>query len=159
MDELDRKLIEALRGNARATYAELGRLVGMSGPSVAERVQRLEQAGVITGYHAAVEFRALGLPVAALVGVHLSDTSDQDEVAAALAALEEIEDCWFVAGDESFVLKVRVIDVPALEVTLSRLRQIPGVSRTRTTVVLSTKWENRPSVSQPAASDTSSSRP
>src|SRR3954447_4668828 len=136
MDDVDRALIGALRANARSSYAELGRLVTMSGPSVAERVQRLEQAGVITGYHAAVDPKALGLPVAALVGVHLSDTSDQDEVARALAGLEEVEDCWFVAGDESFLIKVRVADVPELEGTLSRLRQIPGIARTRTTVVL-----------------------
>jgi len=98
---------------------------------------------VITGYHAAVEPSAIGLPVAALVGVHLTDTSDQDAVAVALGTLEEVEDCWFVAGDEAFMLKVRVADVTSLERTLSRLRKIPGVARTRTTVVLSTKWENR----------------
>lgn len=143
MDAVDQALIEALRSNARASYAELGRVVGMSGPSVTDRVQRLEQAGVITGYHAAVDPAALGLSVAALVGIHLSDTSDQDAVATALAKLEEIEDCWFVAGEESFLIKVRVEDVPALERTLSRLRKIRGVSRTRTTVVLSTKWEDR----------------
>ena len=143
MDAVDQSLIEALRANARASYAELGRAVGMSGPSVAERITRLEQAGVITGYHAAVDPAALGLSVAALVGVHLSDTSDQDVVATALALLEEIEDCWFVAGDESFLIKARVAGMPELEAILSRLRQIRGVSRTRTTVVLSTKWENR----------------
>jgi Lrp/AsnC family leucine-responsive transcriptional regulator len=143
MDDIDRALIAALRSNARASWAELGRLVGLSGPSVTERVSRLEQAGVITGYHAAVDPAALGRSVAALVGVHLSDTSDQGAVAASLEKLEEIEDCWFVAGDESFLLKVRVPDVEALEGTLSRLRKIRGISRTRTTVVLSTKWEDR----------------
>ncbi|MDQ1604487.1 MAG: Lrp/AsnC family transcriptional regulator, leucine-responsive regulatory protein [Actinomycetota bacterium] len=143
MDGVDRALILALREGARASYAELGRAVGLSGPSVAERVTRLEQTGVITGYHAAVDVSALGLGVAALVGVHLSDTSDQDAVAVALAKLEEVEDCWFVAGDESFQIKVRVGDIAALESTLSRLRKIRGVSRTRTTVVLSTKWEGR----------------
>jgi len=143
VDTVDQALIEALRANARAGYAELGRVVAMSGPSVADRVTRLEQAGVITGYHAAVDPAALGLPVAALVGVHLSDDSDQDAVTAALADLEEIEDCWFVAGDESFLIKVRVSAMPELEATLSRLRRIKGIARTRTTVVLSTKWENR----------------
>lgn len=143
MDDIDRTLIEELRRNGRASWAELGRLVGMSGPSVTERVGRLEASGVITGYHAAVDPAALGRSVAALVGIHLSDTSDQDAVTVALQRLDEIEDCWFVAGDESFLLKVRVPDVPALERTLSRLRRIRGVSRTRTTVVLSTKWEGR----------------
>jgi Lrp/AsnC family leucine-responsive transcriptional regulator len=151
VDDIDRVLIEALRRDARASWAELGRLVGLSGPSVTERVSRLEAAGVITGYHAAVDPVALGRSVAALVGVYLSDTadssesSDQDAVGVALASLEEIEDCWFVAGDESFLVKVRVADVAGLEHTLSRLRRISGVARTRTTVVLSTKWEGRAS--------------
>lgn len=157
MDATDRALIEALRSNARASWAELGRVVGMSGPSVTDRVQRLEQTGVITGYHAAVEPSAVGLSVAALVGVHLTDTSDQDAVTVALGKLEEVEDCWFVAGDESFLLKVRVADVVSLESTLSRLRKIRGVARTRTTVVLSTKWENRGSRSGHAVSDDSPS--
>jgi Lrp/AsnC family leucine-responsive transcriptional regulator len=143
MDDVDRALVTALQQNARATYAELGRLVGLSGPSVTDRVARLEQEGVIGGYRAVVAPAALGRPVAALVGIHLSDTSDQDAVATALAGLPEIEDCWFVAGDESFLVKVRVGDVAELEGTQSRLRRIRGVSRTRTTVVLSTKWEGR----------------
>ena len=143
MDDTDRALLAALRRDGRASWAELGRLVGLSGPSVTDRVARLEAAGVITGYHAAVDPGALGRSVAALVGVHLSDISDQDAVTMALQRLEEIEDCWFVAGDESFLLKVRVPDVAELEQTLSRLRRIRGVARTRTTVVLSTKWEGR----------------
>ncbi len=143
MDDTDRALLAALRRDGRASWAELGRLVGLSGPSVTDRVSRLEAAGVITGYHATVDAGALGRSVAALVGVHLSDTSDQDAVTVALQRLDEVEDCWFVAGDESFLLKVRVPDVAELEQTLSRLRRIRGVSRTRTTVVLSTKWEGR----------------
>ena len=143
MDDTDRALLAALRRDGRASWAELGRLVGLSGPSVTDRVSRLEAAGVITGYHATVDAGALGRSVAALVGVHLSDTSDQDAVTVALERLDEVEDCWFVAGDESFLIKVRVPDVAELEQTLSRLRRIRGVSRTRTTVVLSTKWEGR----------------
>ena len=152
MDDTDRALIDALRQDGRVSWAELGRQVGLSGPSVTDRVSRLEATGVITGYHAAVDATAIGRPVTALVGVHLSDRSDQDAVTVALGRLEEVEDCWFVAGEESFLLKVRVPDVAALEHTLSRLRSIRGVSRTRTTVVLSTKWEGRagPALSNPA---------
>lgn len=143
MDRIDLRLIEALRTEGRASWAELGRRVGLSAPSVTDRVSRLEASGVITGYHAAVDPAAIGLGVGALIGIHLSDTSDQDAVTGALARLEEIEACWFVAGEASFVIKVRVPDVPALERTLSRLRRIRGVARTETTVVLSTKWEDR----------------
>ena len=143
MDGVDRRLLEALAANARASFAELARLVGMSAPSVQDRVRRLEERGVITGYTATVNPEAVGLGVAALVGVYLSDTSDQDAVTRAIEKLPEIESCWFVAGEESFVLTVRTADVAALERTLARLRAVRGISRTRTTVVLSTKWEGR----------------
>ncbi len=150
LDDVDRRLVEALRANGRAPYAELGRLVGMSGPSVQERVRRLEERGIITGYHAAVDPTALGRAVAAIVGVYQTDSADQDELAAAVADLDEVEDCWFVAGEESFIIKVRVPDVVTLESTLARLRRIPGVLRTRTTVVLSTRWEARAASLSPA---------
>lgn len=142
-DAIDRRLIDALRANARASYAELARVVGLSAPAVHDRVRRLESIGVITGYHAAVAPTALGLGVSALVGIHQSDDVEQDDLAHRLAEVDVIEDCWFVAGEEAFVVKVRVPDVDALEHTLAVLRRIPGVARTRTTVVLSTRWEGR----------------
>ena len=143
MDAVDRQLIQALRENGRASYAELGRLVGLSGPSVTDRINRLEQAGVITGYRATVNPASLGLGVTALVGLQLSDAADHEDVASRLRELDEIEDCWFIAGDDSYMLKVRVGDVDGLERTIRRLSGTKGVARTRTTVVLSTKWENR----------------
>jgi Lrp/AsnC family leucine-responsive transcriptional regulator len=143
VDSIDRALIAALRADARATYAELARHVGLSAPAVHDRVRRLEAAGVITGYHAVVAPAALGLGVTALVGILQADAAEQDDLAARLAEVPVVEDCWFVAGDEAFIVKVRVPDVDALEHTLGVLRRIPGVGRTRTTVVLSTRWEGR----------------
>jgi Lrp/AsnC family leucine-responsive transcriptional regulator len=96
--------------------------VGLSSPAVHERVAKLEAAGVITGYRAVVDPAAVGLDV---------------------TALTQVEDCWRVAGNEGYVLKVRVSDIPALEATIVALNRIRGVARTRTTVVLSTKWEGR----------------
>ncbi|RAJ57341.1 Lrp/AsnC family leucine-responsive transcriptional regulator [Streptomyces sp. Amel2xB2] len=143
MDAVDRQLIQALRENGRASYAELGRLVGLSGPSVTDRINRLETAGVITGYRATVDAPSLGLGVTALIGIQLTDATDHEDVAGRLRDLNEIEDCWFIAGDDSFMLKARASDVDALEILIRRLSGTKGVSRTRTTVVLSTKWENR----------------
>jgi Lrp/AsnC family transcriptional regulator, leucine-responsive regulatory protein len=143
VDATDRAILAALRANARIPYADLARSVGLSGPSVAERVKRLEQAGIVTGYHAALAPAALGPGVVALVSVEQSSDGDQDRIAAGLEALPEIEDCWLVAGDEVYVVKVRVPDMPALEATLGNVRKVPGVARTHTTVVLSTKWEAR----------------
>jgi Lrp/AsnC family leucine-responsive transcriptional regulator len=143
VDAVDRKLIDALRANARATYAELARAVGLSAPAAHERVAKLEAAGVITGYHAAVAPEALGYAMNALIGIFLTDSADTDEITASLAGIPVVEDCWFVAGEETFVVKVRVADVAGLEAAIRRLNAIPGVARTRTTVVLSTKFEDR----------------
>jgi Lrp/AsnC family leucine-responsive transcriptional regulator len=117
--------------------------VGLSSPAVHERVGKLEAAGVIAGYRAIVDPTALGLTVTALVGVIESDEVDDTGVEQALRDMPQVEDCWRVAGDEAYVLKVRVSDIPALEATISAMTRIRGVARTRTTVVLSTKWEGR----------------
>ena len=143
MDSVDRKLLDGLRTNARATYAELARTVGLSAPAVHERVAKLEASGVITGYHAAVAAESLGYAMNALIGIFITDSADTDDVAEALAGLPVVEHCWFVAGEETFVVKVRVPDVTGLEGAIRALNSINGVARTRTTVVLSTKFEDR----------------
>ena len=143
MDVVDRQLLDALRANARATYAELARVVGLSAPAVHERVAKLEAAGVITGYHAAIAPESLGYAMNALVGIFITDSADTDSVARQLAELPAVEHCWFVAGEETFVIKVRVPDVSGLESTIRALNAMDGVARTRTTVVLSTKFEDR----------------
>jgi Lrp/AsnC family leucine-responsive transcriptional regulator len=144
VDALDQKIIAELRVNGRATYAELGRVVGLSASSIHERVGKLEANGVITGYHAVVNPSAVGLGVTALVGIQPTDTATDEDVAESLAQLDEVESCYGVAGDDAFVVKVRVSTVDDLEQTLRRLRRISGVARTHTTVVLSTRFEGRP---------------
>lgn len=143
MDDIDRSLLALLLRDARASYAELARAVGLSAPSVHDRVRRLERSGAIRGYAAVVDPAALGLGVTALVGILQREGAEQEDLAAALAQLDQVEDCWAVAGEEAFVVKVRVADVDALEHTLGVLRRTAGVARTRTTVVLSTRFEGR----------------
>jgi Lrp/AsnC family leucine-responsive transcriptional regulator len=143
IDAVDRQLIDLLRANGRASYAELARRVGLSSPAVHERVGKLEAAGVIGGYRAVVDPAGLGLTVTALVGVQESDSVDETGIEDAMWDMPQVEDCWRVAGHEAYVLKVRVSDIPALEATISALNRIRGVARTSTTVVLSTKWEGR----------------
>jgi len=143
IDAVDERLIQLLRDNGRASYAELARQVGLSAPAVHERVAKLESGGVITGYRAVIDPAAVGLGVTALVGLIESDSVVEENIEEALRRVPGVEDCWFVAGSEGYMLKVRVPDIPALESTISALNKIRGVARTRTTVVLSTKWEGR----------------
>ncbi len=144
MDHIDRQILAGLRVHARTTYAELAKLVGLSSASVHERVKRLEERGTILGYTAIVSPPALGLDVCALISVHQTDSAERDDLAMALSGIGAIEDCWSVAGDEAFVVKVRVPDIDALEQVLTELWDIRGIARTRTTVVLTTRWEGRP---------------
>ncbi|HEX6500440.1 MAG TPA: Lrp/AsnC family transcriptional regulator [Micromonosporaceae bacterium] len=144
MDTTDRRLVELLRTNARLSYAELARQVGLSSPAVHERVGKLEAAGVIRAYRADVAPESIGLGVTAMIGIVQSSDSDIDQVLASLHEQPEIESCYFLAGQESFLLKVRVGTIAELEQLIVRLNRTPGVASTRTTIALSTKWENRP---------------
>lgn len=144
LDDIDRQLLDALRNDARASYARLARIVGLSAPSVQDRIRRLERHGVIDSYRVFLGAEVCGLGVSALVSVYQTDSAERDDIAERLAAVPEIEDCWTVAGDEAFVLKVRVTDVAALEGAIAAVQRTSGVARTSTTVVLSTRWENRP---------------
>lgn len=144
MDAIDLRLVELLRENARVSFAELARKVGLSAPAVHERVGKLESSGVIRGYRADVAPEPIGLGVTALIGIIEESTANPDDVIAALRELPEIEACYFLAGPESFQLMARVGTIAELEQLVMRLSRTPGIAATRTTIALSTKWENRP---------------
>ncbi len=143
LDERDLAIISALQEDARATYAEVGRRVGLSASAVHERVRKLEQAGAIQGYRAVVAPGALGLDVTALVAVTPLDPTAPDDLPDRLLGFSEVEDCYSVAGEASYILKVRTRTTGHLEGLIRRLRE-KGEVQTRTTVVLSTPFEGRP---------------
>ncbi len=154
MDSTDRRIIELLRANGRLSYAQLARQIGLSGPAVHERVGKLEASGVIREYRALVDPDAVGLGVTAFIGIVQGEDSEIDDIVAAVSELPEVESCYFLAGVESFLLKVRVSTIHELEHLIVRLNRIPGVASTRTAIALSTKWEGRP---QPIAEPPESS--
>ncbi len=143
MEELDRQIVQLLVADGRMSYTDLGRATGLSTSAVHQRVRRLEQRGVIRGYAAIVDPEAVGLSLTAFISVKPFDPSAPDDIAERLSDVPEIEACHSVAGDENYLLKVRVATPGALEHLLGRIRSLAGVS-TRTTVVLSTPYEARP---------------
>jgi len=142
-DEVDRRILALLGADGRMSYADLARETGLSTSAVHQRVRRLEKRGVISGYRAVVDPRAVGLPLTALIDLTPLDPSAPDDVPQRLEGLPEIEACWSVAGDASYVIKVRVGEPADLEELLARIRAAAEV-RTRTTIVLSTPFEGRP---------------
>jgi Lrp/AsnC family leucine-responsive transcriptional regulator len=143
--DVDRALLAALARDGRASYTELATQVGLSVSAVHQRVRRLEQRGVITGYSARVEAKAVGLPMVAFVSITPIDVAQPDDAPARLAHLTAIEACHSVAGPDSYMLKVRVASPDALEGLLAEIRAAANVT-TRTTVVLTTFYEDRPPV-------------
>ncbi len=150
LDRRDLAIVAALQADARATYADVARQVGLSASSVHQRVRRLEEAGVIRGYRAVVDPESLGLFVTALISVMPLDPKQPDDLPDRVREFHEIEDCLSVAGDENYVLKVRTGTTGDLEDLLRRLREKAGV-QTRTTVVLSIPFEGRATSPAPPA--------
>jgi Lrp/AsnC family leucine-responsive transcriptional regulator len=142
VEETDRAILSALAGDGRQSYTDLADKVGLSVSAVHQRVRRLEQRGVIRGYTAVLDNEALGLPLTAFVAIRPIDPSQPDDAPERLADLPEIESCYSVAGDDFYMLLVRVASPADLERLLQEIRKAANVA-TRTTVVLSTPYEGR----------------
>ena len=143
VEDLDQRILSLLASDGRMSFTDLGKATGLSTSAVHQRVKRLEQRGMIKGYSASLDYDQVGLPLTAFISIRPIDPSQPDDSPERLRGITEIESCWSVAGDESYILKVRVAKPSALEDLLARVRAAANVS-TRTTIVLSTPYEHRP---------------
>ena len=142
MEDTDRAIVRALTDDGRLSYTDLAERVGLSVSAVHQRVRRLEQRGIIKGYTARIDYEALGLPLTAFIAVRPMDPSQPDDAPDRLAGLPQIESCYSVAGEDFYLLMVRVESPAGLERLLQEIRKAANVT-TRTTVVLSTPFEGR----------------
>lgn len=143
LDRIDIKLVDALIDNARISNAELGRLTGLSAPTVAERVKRLEEAGVIEGYSANINPQALGLPISAWIRIKPMPGQMQAAVKT-IKSLPEIVSCDRVTGEDCFVARAHVISIEDLERIIDEI--IP-YAMTNTSIIQSSPVKRRlPSV-------------
>ncbi|HTP88224.1 MAG TPA: Lrp/AsnC ligand binding domain-containing protein [Bryobacteraceae bacterium] len=139
MDKKDWILLEGLQNDGRVSFAELGRLAGMSAPAAAERVRRMEDAGIITGYRAEVDPAKLGRPLQVIIRLSVPN-KDYPRFRRFLAGAPEIMECLHVSGDAAVVLRAAVADVPALE---DLIRRLSPYGQTATSLVLSTFLHRR----------------
>lgn len=142
LDDIDRILLRQLVADGRATLAELAASAGLSISAVQSRVRRLEARGVVAGYSARINPEAVGQLLSAFVAITPLDPSQPDDAPARLAHIEEIEACHSVAGEESYVLLVRVASARVLEDLLQRIRTAANV-QTRSTIILNTFYSDR----------------
>jgi Lrp/AsnC family transcriptional regulator, leucine-responsive regulatory protein len=143
VEEIDRKILSLLSRDGRMSFTDLARQTGLSVSATHQRVRRLERRGVIRGYAAVIDPADAGLPLTAFISIKPFDPASPDDAPERLSHLGAIEACHSVAGEESYILKVRVASPTALENLLQEVRASASVS-TRTTIVLSTPYENRP---------------
>ncbi|WP_137170228.1 Lrp/AsnC family transcriptional regulator [Marinomonas sp. FW-1] len=134
MDKTNWKLLKLLEDNGRLTFAELGKMVHLTAPAVAERVRKLEESGVITGYSAQVNLEKVGIPITALVECQVYRTKER-EFKALIMDLDEVIECYNVTGPYAFVLKVGVKSMSKLDALLERLIDL---SDTNTMMIMTT---------------------
>ena len=142
MDRLDLKALEMLVDQGRITWAELASVLGLSAPATADRVRQLENEGVIHHYAAILDPDSLGFHLTAFIAVNMDRPNHRENFLEAVQHMPEVQECHHVAGDDDYWLKVRCINTKHLDWLLTeQIKAIDGVTRTRTTIVLSTSKE------------------
>jgi Lrp/AsnC family leucine-responsive transcriptional regulator len=141
LDAIDRGLLEGLQDNCKQSLAVLGEKVGLSAPSVVERIHKLEEAGVILGYAAQLDARRAGKDVTAFIGVSTDHPAAIRSVGRAVGLIDEVLECHHITGSHTLMLKLKTRSTETLEGLIDRIRGLDGVTRTETMVVLSTHAE------------------
>src|SRR6476620_1131371 len=139
IDDIDRNILAVLQSNARTSYAELGRRVGLTTPAVIERVRKLEDSGVVTGYRVEIDSAKVGLPITAFVRMSITGV-DYSHIIEVAQSSHEVLECHRGTGGDSFIMKVAVASVEHLQELIDRLTPY-GI--TTTTIVLSSPVKKR----------------
>lgn len=144
LDEMDRKILSFLVKDARMPFLEIARECGVSGAAIHQRVRKLEDLGIITGFSAMVKPTALGFPVCAFIMMNISEANKYNEVVAALKMIPEVVECHFITGHSSMILKIYCSDYDHLmEVILNTIQKIPSVESTETMISLNEPFQRQ----------------
>lgn len=143
IDEIDRQILTIIRENARTSNAEIARRVGMAPSAIFERIRKLESRGIIEGYEARLNPQALGLGLLAFIFVRADERVGAMETGALMAEIPEVQEVHHIAGEDCYLVKVRVANTEALGRLLrEQFGTIDAVRSTRTTIALSTIRES-----------------
>ncbi|HEY9624451.1 MAG TPA: Lrp/AsnC family transcriptional regulator [Crinalium sp.] len=138
IDDINWEILRALQEDARLSYSELGRRVGLSSPAVVERIRRMEEAGIITGYRVELSLEKLGFPIMAFMRV-VSPPGQYSNIGSSFAQFPEVLECHRVTGSDDYILKVAVSSVAHLERLIDQFAH----SQVTTLIVLSSPVKDR----------------
>ncbi|MEL4356793.1 MULTISPECIES: Lrp/AsnC family transcriptional regulator [unclassified Luteococcus] len=150
MESTDQQILALLAREGRMSYTDIGRETGLSTSAAQQRVRRLEQRGIISGYHATINSESLGRNLTAFISIRPLDPETDEATPGKLEGMPEIASCYSVAGDASYLLEVHVGTPAELDALLTRIRTAANVT-TVTTVVLTTIFRDRPMLNAPAS--------
>lgn len=153
LSDNDARVLEILQAQGRRSYTDLASDLGMTAPSVHERVKKLEARGVIRGYGADVDPAAIGLSVLAFTWVTQAPGTVSKDLTPEFSAIPEIEECHHITGEADYILKIRARDMEHLGVIVRRIQTTSDVFATETDVVFTTGFENRPLPISPPSAD------
>ncbi len=151
LDPIDRKILKLLREDGRMSHAAIAKEVGLSGPAVHDRVRKLEQSGVIAGYSAILDPEVLERAHVAFIRINLAEGNEfvaDEPIVAHICDEPDVLEFHRIAGEDCYLIKARTATNKDLEQLLRRIRSLPGVAKSRTTIVLSTELE-KPSIPVP----------
>ena len=145
LDDIDRRLIQQVQVDGRASYGELGAIVGLSVSAINERLKKLQAQKIIRGWRAEIDPKAIGLEVLAFVYVQLDRPNHERDFKQVVLTFEEVEECHHITGEWSYLMKVRAKSISALECLISeKIKASEGIVRTQTVIVLSSPKEWAP---------------
>jgi Lrp/AsnC family transcriptional regulator, leucine-responsive regulatory protein len=143
IDEIDARILELLQQDGRIKRNQIAEEVGLSIPSVSERMRKLEERGVLAGYHAVLNPKRLHVDITAFVRAHVDGSEHYESFVEAISALAEVQELHSITGEGSHILKVRTRNTTTLEALLANIQRVPGVRGTQTSIVLTTHKETR----------------
>lgn len=141
LDAIDLQILRILQEHCKMPLAKIGEKVGLSAPAIVERIKKLEDVGVITGYAAMLDARKLGFDITAFIGVSIGHPRAIASFEREVSAFSDVLECHHVTGEHTLLLKVKTPNTSTLEELISRIRSVDGVARTETMIVLSTHTE------------------
>jgi Lrp/AsnC family leucine-responsive transcriptional regulator len=141
LDDIDVKLLDILQRKGRTRRSDLAEAVGLSIPSVSDRLRKLEESRVILGYHAFIDAKKLGKDITAFIFVTVDSSKHYAQFLEHAASVDDILECHAITGEGSHLLKVRTANTASLEKLLAKIQAWSGVQSTRTSLVLSTSKE------------------